>query len=107
MDIRQKARDLKKECEGILTGAESEGRTLNEEEQTRYDAKFGELTGALDQSRRSDELAVVSAGLAEPSTPSVGPTGAMPPEEQTRDDQEVEVRVVKDRAAERGCDNVG
>jgi len=107
MDIRQKARDLKKECEGILTGAESEGRTLNEEEQTRYDAKFVELTGALDQIKRSDELAVVSAGLAEPSTPSVGPTGAMPPEEQTRDDQEVEVRVVKDRAAERGFDNVG
>ena len=31
----------------------------------------------------------------------------MPPEEQTRDDQEVQVRVVMDRASERGFDNVG
>ena len=101
MNIRQKARDLKARCEELLGTAESEDRTLSEDEQQKYDAKFVELEGALAQIRRADELAVVSAGLAEPSTPSVGPTAALEPE-QTR-----EIVVGHDRAVSRGFDNIG
>jgi len=66
-----------------------------------YDVTFVELEGALAQIRRADELAVVSAGLAEPATPSVGPTAALEPE-QTR-----EIVVGHDRAVSCGFDNIG
>ena len=105
MNIREKARELKASCEELLNTAESENRILSEDEQLKYDAEFSELEGALSQIRRADELATVSSGLAELSTPSVGPTGASKPD-QTRDEG-VEVRVVKDRAVERGFDNIG
>lgn len=105
MNIREKARELKAGCEQLLSTAESEDRTLSADEQETYDSKFAALEGALAQIRRADELAVVSAGLAEPSTPPVGPEAAIAPD-QTRDEG-VEVRVVKDRAVERGFDNIG
>ena len=77
MTIREKARDLKAGCEQLLSAAEAEDRTLSEDEQQKYDVTFVELEGALAQIKRADELAVVSAGLAEPSPPSVGPTAAL------------------------------
>ena len=107
MDItRQKARELRDECEKLLSTAEAEGRSLSEDEQKSYDTKFGELESALAQIKRADKLASVSAGLSEPASQSVGPTAALAPE-QIRDSEEVEVRVVKDRAVERGFDNIG
>jgi HK97 family phage major capsid protein len=101
MTIREKARDLKAGCEQLLSAAEAEDRTLSEDEQQKYDVTFVELEGALAQIRRADELAVVSAGLAEPATPSVGPTAALEPE-QTR-----EIVVGHDRAVAKGFDNIG
>lgn len=101
MTIREKARDLKAGCEQLLSTAEAEDRTLSEDEQQKYDSKFVELEGALAQIRRADSLAVVSAGLAEPATPSVGPTAALEPE-QTR-----EIVVGHDRAVARGFTNIG
>ena len=101
MTIREKARDLKANCEQLLSTAEAEDRTLSEDEQQKYDVTFVELEGALAQIRRADELAVVSAGLAEPATPSVGPTAALEPE-QTR-----EIVVGHDRAVAKGFDNIG
>jgi HK97 family phage major capsid protein len=103
MDTRQKARELKAECEGLLSAAEAEGRSLSAEEQGQYDSKFSELEQCLATIKRADELAVVAAGLAEPSTPPVEP--AIAPE--NRENDEVEVRVVKDRAVERGFDSIG
>ena len=105
MNIREKARDLKAGCEQLLSAAEAEDRTLSEDEQEKYDSKFVELEGALAQIRRADELAVVSAGLAEPATPSVGPTAALEPE-QTRGETP-EIVVGHDRAVARGFDNIG
>ena len=105
MNIREKARELKAGCEQLLSTAESENRTLSEDEQKEYDSKFEELEGALAQIRRADELAVVSAGLAEPSTPSVGPTGALEPE-QIRDET-ADIVVGHDRAVAKGFDNIG
>ena len=101
MNIREKARELKASCEQLLSSAESEDRTLSADEQEQYDASFVELEGALAQIKRADNLAVVSAGLAEPSTPSVGPTAALEPE-QTR-----EIVVGHDRAVAKGFDNIG
>ena len=106
MDTRQKARELKQECEQLLAGAEAEGRSLTAEEQGQYDSKFSELESALATIKRADQLAVVSAGLAEPATPSVGPVAATDPE-QTRDSESVEVAVLKDRNAERGFNHIG
>jgi len=105
MDIREKARELKAQCEELLGTAESEDRTLSEDEQKKYDAKFVELESALAQIRRADELAVVSAGLAEPSTPSVGPTAALEPE-QTREET-ADIVVGHDRAVAKGFDSIG
>jgi hypothetical protein len=82
MNIREKARELKAQCEGLLSSAESEDRTLSEDEQKEYDSSFVQLESALAQIKRADELAVVSAGLAQPSTPSVGPTAALEPEQR-------------------------
>jgi HK97 family phage major capsid protein len=101
MNIREKARELKAQCEELLSTAESEDRTLSADEQETYDSSFVELEGALAQIKRADNLAVVSAGLAEPATPSVGPTAALEPE-QTR-----EVVVGNDRAVAKGFDNIG
>ena len=106
MDTRQKARELKQECEQLLAGAEAEGRSLTAEEQSQYDSKCVELESALATIKRADQLAVVSAGLAEPATPSVGPVAATDPE-QTRDSESVEVAVLKDRNAERGFNHIG
>jgi len=105
-NTRQKARELRDACEQLLGTAEAEGRSLSDEEQGRYDSKFSELEGCLAQIKRADQLAVVAAGLAEPATEPVGPMAALAPE-QTRDNDEVEVRVIKDRAVERGFDNIG
>ena len=103
MDTRQKARELKAGCEGLLSTAEAEGRAMSAEEQSQYDSKFSELEQCLATIKRADELAVVAAGLAEPSTPPVTP--AIAPE--NREGDEVEVRVIKDRAVERGFDSIG
>ena len=106
MDNRHKARELRDACENILGTAEAEGRSLSDEEKNQYDSKFSELESCLAQIKRADELAVVTAGLAEPSTPSVGPVAAIAPED-TRENEGVEVRVIKDRAVERGFDSIG
>tara|TARA_R110000744_G_scaffold305007_1_gene413358 strand:+ start:9898 stop:11262 length:1365 start_codon:yes stop_codon:yes gene_type:complete len=103
MNIREKARDLKAQCEELLASAESEDRSLSADEQEQYDSKFVELEGALSQIRRADNLAVVSAGLAEPSTPSVGPTAALEPEQT----EARGVVVGHDRAVAKGFDNIG
>ena len=105
MKIREKARELKAQCEELLSCAESEDRTLSDDEQKQYDASFVELEGALAQIRRADELAVVSAGLAEPATPPLGPTAALEPE-QTRDET-ADIVVGHDRAVAKGFDNIG
>lgn len=106
MDNRQKARELRDACENILGTAEAEGRSLSDEEKNQYDSKFSELESCLAQIKRADELAIVAAGLAEPSTPSVGPIAAIAPED-TRENEGVEVRVIKDRAVERGFSSIG
>tara|TARA_R110000824_G_scaffold18676_5_gene73599 strand:- start:11886 stop:13256 length:1371 start_codon:yes stop_codon:yes gene_type:complete len=106
MDNRQKARELRDSCEKLLASAEAEGRSLSEDEQKDYDSKFTQLEGTLGQIKRADQLAMISAGLAEPSDQSVGPVAATAPA-QTRENEDVEVRVVKDRAVERGFGSIG
>ena len=106
MDNRQKARELRDSCGTLLASAEAEGRSLSEDEQKQYDGKFTQLEGILGQIKRADQLAMISAGLAEPSDQSVGPVAATPPV-HTRENEDVEVRVVKDRAVERGFDSIG
>jgi HK97 family phage major capsid protein len=106
MDNRQKARDLRDSCEKLLASAEAEGRSLSEDEQKQYDSQFTQLESTLDQIKRADQLAMISAGMAEPSDQSVGPVAATEPE-QTRENEDVEVRVVKDRAVERGFGSIG
>ena len=104
MGIREKARELKDKCEGLLSSADTAQRNLTEDEQLDYDKSFEELEGLLTQIRKQDELTILTAAMSEPATEPVGPSAATSPNE-SRD--EVTVRVVKDRESERGFDNIG
>jgi len=104
MDMRQRARDLKSSCEGFISKAETEGRTMTEEEQQKYDADFSELEGVLSQIKRADSLRELAGDIAEPATEPVGPEASFSPEHR---EENVEVRMGKDRQNERGFDNIG
>lgn len=102
---RSKARELKASCSQMLATAEQEGRTLNEDEQLRYDNDFNELENVLQQIERAEQLAGVSASLDEPATESVGVTASTDPEEARRQPQEIVVG--EDRFVKRGFRNIG
>lgn len=105
MDMRSRAKELKASCQTAISNAETEGRTMTEEEQQQYDADFSELESVLSQIKRADRLAEIAGDLSEPATTPVGPGASLAPD-QTRDDH-VEVRMGKDRENERGFENIG
>lgn len=105
MDMRIRAKELKQSCQTAISNAEGEGRTMTEEEQTKYDADFSELEGVLSQIKRTDKLAEITGDLSEPATAPVGPEASLAPE-QTRDNH-AEVRMGQDRQNERGFESIG
>ena len=102
---RKKARELQASCSDLLASAEKEGRTLSEDEQVKYDTNFSDLENVLAQIKRAEELAAISAGLAEPATEPVGVAAATQPDEARDEFQEIVVG--HDRFVKRGFRNIG